>query len=122
VSAPGGDAVLLGWTGLVAGLAGLAAYILIALRQPELVRMLNGAGLLLTSLALTQARTLIAATRGADAFVGEAVIALLILAVIAQAAAGLRNRRAWDGQDRRRPQVWDGGDRRNGRLEGEERA
>ena len=59
-----GAADALGWTGLAVGLVGLAGYILIVLRQPEVVRMLNGSGLLLTSLALTQARILLAAAAG----------------------------------------------------------
>ena len=111
----------LGWAGLFAGLAGLAAYVVVVLRQPDLVRVLNGSGLLLTSLALTQARAMIGASRGGAAFPIQASVALLILAVVAQSAAGLRNRRAWDGVERRGPALWDGTDRRS-RAVGEERA
>ena len=117
------NASALGWAGLATGLAGLVVYVIVVLRQPEVVRMLNGSGLLLTSLALTQARTLVAAALGPAAFPVQAAVALLILAVIAQAAAGLRNRRAWDGVERRGPGVgvWDGADRRRSAV-GEERA
>ena len=117
------NAAALGWAGLAAGLAGLGAYVLVVLRQPELVRMLNGSGLMLTSLALTQARAMIGAAEGPTAFPVQASVALLILAVLAQAAAALRNRRAWDGTERRRPDVgmWDGAGVR-ARAEGEERA
>ncbi len=115
------NASALGWTGLVVGLAGIAVYLVIILRQPELVRVLNGSGLLLSSLALTGAQEMISVAQGPAAFAVHASVGLLILAVIAQAAAGLRNRRAWDGAERRRPAVWDGGDRRRSAM-GEERA
>ena len=123
VQALSGHASALGWAGLATGLLGLGAYILVVLRQPELVRMLNGSGLMLTSLALTQARAMIGAAEGPTAFPVQAAVTLLILAVVAQAAAALRNRRAWDGVERRRPDVgqWNGaGDR--ARAIGEERA
>ena len=119
------SASVLGWTGLAAGLAGLAAYVVVVLRQPELVRMLNGSGLMLTSLALTQARPMIGAAEGPTAFPVQAAVALLILAVAAQAAAALRNRRAWDGVERRQPDVgvWDSaGVRSRSATAGEERA
>ncbi len=118
-----GHASALGWVGLAAGLVGLATYVLVVLRQPEVVRMLNGSGLMLTSLALTQARAMIGASEGPTAFPVQAAVTLLILAVLAQAAAALRNRRAWDGVERRRPDVgqWDGAGVR-ARAEGEERA
>ena len=117
------SAQALGWAGLATGLAGLAGYILVILRQPQVVRMLNGSGLMLTSLALTQARAMIGAAEGPTAFPVQAAVALLILAVLAQVAAGLRNRRAWDGMERRRPDVgmWDGAGGRAG-AEAEGRA
>ena len=113
----------LGWAGLAVGLAGLGVYVLVVLRQPEVVRMLNGSGLMLTSLALTQARPMIGAAEGSAAFPVQAAVVLLILAVLAQATAALRNRRAWDGLERRGPGVgvWDGADRRRSTV-GEERA
>lgn len=120
MSGHGFNASMLGWIGLAGGLAGLAVYVIVVLRQPELMRMLNGAGLLLTSLALTQAHIMIGAAQGGAAFAVQASVVLLILAVAAQSAAGLRNRRAWDGAERRRPTPWDGADRR--RDLGEERA
>ncbi|WP_174301241.1 hypothetical protein [Caulobacter sp. S45] len=103
------NASALGWTGLAVGLAGLAAYVVVILRQPEVVRMLNGSGLMLTSLALTQSCPMIGSVEGSTAFPVQAAVVLLIMAVVAQAAAGLRNRRAWDGVERRRPDigVWD---------------
>jgi hypothetical protein len=94
-------ASLIGWGGLAAGLAGLVAYSVIVLRQPRTVRMLNGSGLLLTSLALIPSRMLTALARGPFAFAVEAVVVLLVLSALAQAAAGWRNRGAWDGTERR---------------------
>ena len=39
---------------------------------------------------------------GVAAFTVQASLVLLIASVVAQASAGLRNRRAWDGVERRR--------------------
>ncbi len=115
------SAELIGWAGVVVGVAGLIAYFVIVLRQPKSVRMLNGAGLLLTSLALFPARMFTAVGKGPFAFAIDASLVLMILAVAAQALAGWRNRTAWDGVDRRKPRDWDGRDRRT-RAGGEERA
>ena len=98
----GAFAAALGWAGLATGLAGLLIYILLALRRPNATRMLNGSGLLLASLALLQARILVEAGVGGAAFTVQASLVLLIASVVAQASAGLRNRRAWDGVERRR--------------------
>ena len=120
------NASALGWAGLATGLAGLVVYVLVVLRQPEVVRMLNGSGLLLTSLALTQAREMISVAQGPAAFALQATVGLLIAAVVAQSAAVLRNRRAWDGTERRRDALWDGANRRRDAAAkttlGEERA
>ena len=108
-------AALIGWSGVVFGVAGLVAYFAVVLRQPKTVRMLNGAGLLLTSLALFQARMLTALAHGPLALGVELTIVLLILSVLAQAAAGWRNRSAWDGVERRKGGRWDGSERRQDR-------
>ena len=112
---------LIGWIGVAMGIAGLVAYFALVLRQPATVRMLNGSGLLLASLALFQARMLTAVARGPFAFATEASVVLLTLSVLAQAVSAWRNRRAWDGVDRRQPRTWDGVERR-GAAAGEERA
>ena len=112
MSAQAPAALALGWIGLIAGLAGVVVYVAVIVRQPQVVRMLNGSGLLFTSLALTQAKVMVALAQGPAAFAVQASVALLVVAVIAQSAAGLRNRRAWDGTERRRPPFWGGGDRR----------
>ena len=110
---PDASAATLGWAGLATGLIGLVVYIVVVLRQPQIVRVLNGSGLLLTSLAVAQAREMIQAAQGPSALAVQGSVGLLILAVIAQSAAGLRNRRAWDGTERRAGVgAWDGGDRR----------
>jgi hypothetical protein len=109
----------LGWAGVGTGLAGVVVYFAVALRRPDLLRLLNGSGLLLASLALLQARALATVAAGPAAFAVHAALALLILSVAAQAIAAMRNRRAWDGGERRRPAVWDGHDRRVGQPGGE---
>jgi hypothetical protein len=109
----------LGWAGVLCGLAGLVVYLVMAVRRPGAARLLNGSGLLMASLALLQARTVAALAVGSPAFALQACIVLLILSVIAQSAAVLRNRRAWDGVERRRPAAWNGRDRR---TRGEEHA
>ena len=91
----------LGWAGLTVGLAGVIAYFVVLLRRPHWVRILNGSGLLLTGMALFQAPVLARLAIGANAFGLQAMLLLLIAAVLMQAAAALRNRRAWDGVDRR---------------------
>jgi hypothetical protein len=111
-----GGVAALGWAGL------LAVYIAVALRRPDVVRLLNGSGLLLTSLALLQSRILVEASVGAAAFAVQASVVLLILAAAAQSTAALRNRRAWDGAERRQPKAWDGRDRRGSIPAGEEHA
>ncbi len=116
------SATALGWAGLMTGLIGLVVYIVVVLRQPQMIRVLNGSGLLLTSLAVAQAREMIQAAHGPTALAVQGSVGLLILAVIAQSAAGLRNRRAWDGTERRAGVgAWDGSDRRRA-SEGEKSA
>ena len=87
---------------LVAAAAAIVIYVLVLLRRPEWVRLFNGSGLLLTGLALFQAPSFLHDADGTESTNAAAAVVLLILAVIAQAAAALRNRKAWDGTERRR--------------------
>ena len=87
--------------GFLAGLAAIGVYLAVILRHPHWVRMLNGSGLLLTGLALLPSPGLLMHVQAQAAFDAEAVVVLLIAAVAAQSAAALRNRRAWDGVERR---------------------
>ena len=91
----------LGWVGLAVALLGVASYFVVLVRRPHLVRILNGSGLLLSGLALTQAPALMSVAAGPQAFSVSACVVLLSLGVLAQAVAALRNRRAWDGSERR---------------------
>jgi hypothetical protein len=92
---------MLGWMGLATGLVGVVAYFALLLRRPHWVRILNGSGLLLTGMALFQAPVLARLAVGAYAFGLQATLLLLIAAVLVQSLAALRNRRAWDGTERR---------------------
>jgi hypothetical protein len=91
----------LGWIGLAVALTGVVVYVLVLLRRPHLVRILNGSGLLFSSLALSQAPIVLSHADGSDLFELEAMMILLIAAVVAQITAALRNRKAWDGVERR---------------------
>ena len=86
--------------GVVAGLAALAVYLVVIVRHPHWVRMLNGSGLLLTGLALLPSPGLLVHVQAPAAFEAQAMVMLLIMAVVAQSAAALRNPPAWDGVER----------------------
>ena len=86
----------------LAGLAAVVAYFIVLARRPEWVRVLNGSGLLFVGVALFQTPFLLQQARGPAAVNVGIVVVLLLLAAGAQALAALRNRRAWDGRERRR--------------------
>ena len=93
--------------GLIAlGFGGLAivVYVAVLAMRPRVVRMLNGSGLFFTGLGLIQASIWV---RDGSALVAwfnaDIAIGALCLAVAAQSVSALRNRRAWDGVDRREP-------------------
>jgi hypothetical protein len=86
------------------GAAGIVIYFAALARRPNLVRLLNGSGLFFTGLALIQAALWFRDTPPSVAwFNRDAAIAVLSLAVAMQSLAVLRNRRAWDGEERRGP-------------------
>jgi hypothetical protein len=93
---------MLFWIALVFGVAAIIVYVVVLAMRPRIVRMLNGSGLFLTGLGLMQVAVVV---RSAPAyptwFNANSAVWLLSVAVIAQCAAVLRNRRAWDGLDRR---------------------
>ena len=92
----------LGWAALVFGVAGILIYFSVLAMRPRLVRVLNGSGLFFTGLGLIQASIWVRDTAAATAwFNAEVAIVVLCLAVVAQSASALRNRKAWDGVDRR---------------------
>ena len=89
------------WMAVLGALAAFVAYFAALLRRPTWVRIVNGSGLLFTGLALAQAAVLVGDVHPSLSGLAELTVVALLLAVAAQAWSGLRNRRAWDGQERR---------------------
>ena len=99
----------LGWAALVFGVAALLIYFVVLAMRPRVVRLLNGSGLFFTGLGLIQASIWVRdAAPGGAWFNAELAIAALCLAVVAQSVSALRNRRAWDGVDRRATAIGEG--------------
>ena len=94
---------LLTWLAGISSLAALVIYFVVLMRRPQWIRLLNGSGLFFTGVALSQIALLLprAAAQGA-LFTIAITVALLVAAVAVQSYAALRNRRAWDGTERRR--------------------
>ena len=94
---------LLTWLAGLSALGALVVYFVVLLRRPQWIRLLNGSGLFFTGLALSQIALLLPRAAAQGALFNIAVtVALLIAAVAVQSYAALRNRRAWDGVERRR--------------------
>jgi hypothetical protein len=92
----------LGWAALAFGAAAVLIYFAVLAMRPRVVRLLNGSGLFFTGLALVQASIWVHdAAPGPAWFNAELAVAALCLAAVAQSASALRNRKAWDGVDRR---------------------
>ena len=93
---------ILMWASGLTALAAIGVYFFVLARRPQWIRLLNGSGLFFTGLALAQVAVLLprAAAQGALSTIAVTV-ALLIAAVVAQSWSALRNRRSWDGIDRR---------------------
>ena len=99
----------LGWAALAFGAAALVVYFVVLAMRPRVVRLLNGSGLFFTGLGLIQASIWVRdAALGAAWFNAELAVAALCLAVVAQSASALRNRKAWDGVDRRATAIGEG--------------
>jgi hypothetical protein len=82
----------------------LGVYVYVVARRPQWIRLLNGSGLLFTGIALILIAALLPGAAGLGSLFTIAVtVALLIASVLVQSWAALRNRKAWDGVDRRRP-------------------
>lgn len=97
---------ILGLVGVAVAVLAIVIYFVVIFRRPNVTRLLNGSGLFLTGLALSQAPFLlhpIPANRMNATF----AVVLLIMAVAAQGLAALRHRKAWDGTERRIPEPWD---------------
>ncbi|MGC1301613.1 MAG: hypothetical protein WA840_04490 [Caulobacteraceae bacterium] len=91
----------LGGLALAVAFVGVASYFVALVRQRAWIRLLSNSGLLLSGMALSQAPSMLRRAQGADAFSIQAGVVLLTAAVLAQSAAALRNRRAWDRTERR---------------------
>ena len=86
------------WAG--AALA-LVAYVAALATRPSGVRMLNGSGLFFTGMALLAASGAVGSLSTLGRGAASWMVVFLFLSGVAQAAAALRNRRSWDGSDRR---------------------
>jgi ABC-type cobalamin transport system permease subunit len=93
---------LLSGAALAFGGAAVVVYFVVLAMRPRLVRLLNGSGLFFTGLGLIQASFWMrGAAPGAAWLNAELAIVALCIAVAAQSVSVLRNRKAWDGVDRR---------------------
>ncbi len=93
---------VLTWASGLSAIGALGVYFYVVAKRPQWIRLLNGSGLFFTGVALS----LIAAMLPRAAEVGAlntiaVTVALLIAAVAVQSWAALRNRKAWDGVERR---------------------
>ena len=79
----------------------LLFYFLVWARRPSVIRLLNNAGLLLTGLALGLLPMALAGREPGEERYVVLTIAFLWLALLAQSIAAFRERKAWDGADRR---------------------
>jgi hypothetical protein len=96
------------WIGLFFGAAAIVVYCIVLAVRPRVVRMLNGSGLFFTGLGLIQISVWAQYAGPSQAwFNANVAIASLCVAIIAQSLSVLRNRRVWDGVDRRDDQPAD---------------
>jgi hypothetical protein len=105
---------LLSWLAYGGALAAVAVYVLVWVRRPNVIRLLNNSGLFFTGMGLVFIPLFMDRDSGgtsADRYATFSVV-FLLLALAAQVLAALRERRAWDGLDRRERRQWDGTDRR----------
>ena len=95
-------AQILYWLGIIGGFGAICAYFVALALRPKWIRVLNGSALFFTGLGLMQSAILIRDTRvGPSWFNANVAVVALLIAVVVQSYAVLRNRRAWDGVDRR---------------------
>jgi Na+/phosphate symporter len=84
------------------GAGAIVIYFVALAMRPRMVRVLNGSGLFFTGLGLIQAAVWFRDTPASVAwFNRDVAIGALCLAAAIQSLSVLRNRRAWDGVDRR---------------------
>jgi hypothetical protein len=84
------------------GAGAIVIYFVALAMRPKVVRILNGGGLFFTGLGLIQAAVWFRDTPTSVAwFNRDVAIVALCLAAVIQSLSVLRNRKAWDGTDRR---------------------
>ncbi|HEX7758019.1 MAG TPA: hypothetical protein VF459_00845 [Caulobacteraceae bacterium] len=92
------------WVGVCGGFLAIAAYFVALAVRPRWARVVNGSALFFTGLALIQLAILARAQGlGPGWFNANVAVICLLLAAAVQAYAVLRNRKAWDGVERRAP-------------------
>ena len=105
---------VLSWLAYGGAIVAVAVYLFAWIRRPAAVRLLNNAGLFFTGVGLLFVPLFMPRAYGeADRYAAFSVL-FLLLGLAAQILAALRERRAWDGLDRRERKAWDGADRRGG--------
>jgi hypothetical protein len=91
----------LAWLCYAGAAAAFLFYFFVWVRRPSVIRLLNNAGLLLTGFALgLLPLALIGREPGGDRYV-LLTVGFLWASLFAQSVAAFRERRAWDGVDRR---------------------
>ena len=90
------------WLGIVCGFGAIVVYFVVLAMRPRWVRVLHGSGLFFSGLGLMQAAILVRAVPLGQAwFNANVAIITLSVAVVVHAYLVLRNRKTWDGVERR---------------------
>jgi hypothetical protein len=112
---------VLAWLAYGGAILAVLVYFWAWLRRPAAIRLLNNAGLFFTGLGLLFVPLFMPRDYAqADRYAVFSVV-FLLLALAAQILAAFRERRAWDGLDRRERKAWDGVDRRGRAWDGVDR-
>jgi hypothetical protein len=91
----------LAWLCYAGAVAALLFYFAVWLRRPSILRLLNNSGLLFTGFGLGLLPMAFAGGEAADGRYLALLVGFLWLALLAQSVAAFRERKAWDGADRR---------------------
>lgn len=89
----------LAWFCVAGAVAALLLYFMVWARRPSTIRLLNNSGLLFTGLGLGLLPR--AFGEADDGRYAALAVGFLWLALLSQSVAAFRERRAWDGVDRR---------------------
>lgn len=91
----------LAWLCYAGAAAALLFYFAVWLRRPSILRLLNNSGLLFTGFGLGLLPMALAGREPTDNRYVILTVGFLWLALLAQSVAAFRERKAWDGADRR---------------------